>query len=103
MPARFASRSRTAPSSGFAALLPPQSGACELDALFVESRRMRSGVGRTLIDDAKRIAREQGATRIDVLANPQAVAFYGRVGFTTSGQAETRFGMAPCMSLRLEV
>jgi len=87
---------------GFAALLPPNAAACELDALFVEPHRMRSGVGRKLIDDAKRIAREHGATRIDVVANPQAVAFYERVGFKTSGQAETRFGMAPRMSLRLD-
>jgi hypothetical protein len=29
-----------------------------------------------LVDDAKRIARGRGATRIDVVANPQVVAFY---------------------------
>jgi len=87
---------------GFAALLDPHGGACELDGLFVEPDRMRSGVGRKLIDDAMRIARKHGATRIDVVANPQAVAFYARVGFKASGQAETRFGMAPRMSLRLD-
>src|SRR5436853_1903112 len=40
---------------GFAALLAPHGRACELDGLFVAPDRMRSGVGRKLIDDAKRI------------------------------------------------
>jgi len=42
-------------------------------------------------------------TRIDVFANPQAVAFYERVGFRASGVAETRFGSAPRMSLALDL
>ena len=57
------------------------------------------GVGRRLVEDAKRIARERGATRIDVVANPQAVAFYEAVGFKPVGEAQTRFGPAPRMSL----
>src|SRR3954452_18769946 len=86
----------------FAVLLPPVAGACELDGLFVEPTRMRRGIGRRLIEDATRIALPQGATRIDVVANPQAVAFYERVGFRASGVAETRFGTAPRMSLALD-
>jgi hypothetical protein len=34
-----------------------------------------------------------------VVANPQAVAFYEAVGFTSVGEAQTRFGPAPRMSL----
>jgi ribosomal protein S18 acetylase RimI-like enzyme len=60
---------------------------------------MRSGVGRRLLDDAKRLAGERGAARIDVVANPQAVAFYEAVGFVAAGEAQTRFGPAPRMSL----
>jgi predicted N-acetyltransferase YhbS len=86
---------------GFAVLLERSGNACELDGLFVEPERMRAGVGRRLVDDAKRIARERGATRIDVLATPQAVAFYEAVGFVPAGQAQTRFGPAPRMSLSL--
>ena len=85
--------------AGFAVLLERSADACELDGLFVEPERMRAGVGRRLVEDAKRIARERGATRIDVVANPQAVAFYEAVGFTTVGEARTRFGRAPRMSL----
>jgi hypothetical protein len=32
-------------------------------------------------------------------ANPQAVAFYEAVGFKPAGEAQTRFGSAPRMSL----
>jgi N-acetylglutamate synthase-like GNAT family acetyltransferase len=84
---------------GFAVLLERCGDACELDGLFVEPDRMRTGVGRRLVEDAKRIARERGATRIDVVANPEAVAFYDAVGFEHAGEAQTRFGLAPRMSL----
>jgi GNAT superfamily N-acetyltransferase len=87
---------------GFAVLLGPVAGGCELDGLFVEPDRMRGGVGRGLIDDGRRLARERGATRIDVTANPQALAFYERLGFISSGRAATRFGTAPRMSLALD-
>ena len=86
---------------GFAVLLECSAGACELDGLFVEPDRMRAGVGRRLVEDAKRIARERGATRVDVVANPQAVAFYTAIGFKPAGEAHTRFGPAPRMSLSI--
>lgn len=84
---------------GFAVLLRPAHGACELDGLFVEPARTGSGVGRALIEDATRIARERGATRIEVVANPEAVAFYRRVGFTGTAEVPTRFGPARRMHL----
>ena len=84
---------------GFAVLLERSADACELDGLFVEPERMRAGVGRRLVEDAKRVARVRGATRIDVVANPQALAFYEAVGFRPAGEAQTRFGSAPRMSL----
>jgi GNAT superfamily N-acetyltransferase len=84
---------------GFSVLLDRVDDACELDGLFVEPDQMRAGVGRALIDDAVRIARECGALRIEVDASPQALAFYGAVGFVTTGEARTRFGNAPRMTL----
>lgn len=86
---------------GFAVLLERSGSECELDGLFVEPGRMRSGVGRRLVEDAARIARERGAESIGVVANPQAVAFYEAVGFRRAGEAQTRFGSAPRMSLRI--
>jgi GNAT superfamily N-acetyltransferase len=84
---------------GFAVLLEPSHGTCELDGLFVEPDRMRTGVGRLLVADAVRIARDRGATSIGVDANPQALAFYEAVGFRPAGEAQTEFGPAPRLSL----
>jgi GNAT superfamily N-acetyltransferase len=86
---------------GFAVLLPPAGGACELDGLFVEPGHMGAGVGRALVDDAMRIAREHGANRIEVVANPEAVGFYQRLGFSGAEQVPTRFG--PARRMRLTV
>jgi len=83
--------------AGFSVLLERDGDACELDGLFVEPASMRHGIGRRLIDDAARLARERGATWIEVVANPQAVAFYEAVGFVNAGEAQTRFGPAPRM------
>ena len=85
--------------AGFAVLLERSGDACELDGLFVEPDLMRSGIGRLLVEDAQRLARDRGATRIDVVANPQALEFYEAVGFVTTGTAQTRFGPARRMSL----
>jgi len=87
---------------GFAVLFERSGDACELDGLFVEPQRMRGGVGRLLVQDAARIARRRGATRIDVVANPQAVEFYEAVGFSATGATQTRFGPAPRMSLLVD-
>ena len=78
--------------AGFSVLLPGDDGAWELDGLFVEPEAMRGGLGRALVDDAARIAREHGATSIAVVANPHALKFYGRVGFTGAEEVATRFG-----------
>lgn len=45
---------------------------------------------------------ELGATFVDVIANPNALGFYERVGFVTIGEAATRFGDAPRMTLELD-
>ena len=86
---------------GFAVLLAAADGACELDGLFDEPRHWRRGVGRALVADAAGLARARGAARVDVVANPQALEFYRRVGFVERGQAATRFGPAPRMTLEL--
>lgn len=86
---------------GFLVLLACIDSGCELDGLFVEPGRMRNRVGRRLVEEAERMARARGAARIDVIANPQATAFYEAVGFTTVGEEQTRFGAAPRMSLSM--
>ena len=54
---------------------------------------MRLGVGRLLVDDVATRAAASGASYVDVIANPNALGFYERVGFEMNGQASTRFGM----------
>jgi GNAT superfamily N-acetyltransferase len=86
---------------GFAVLLAPVDGGCELDAIFVEPDRMGEGIGRLLIDDAVTRARAWAASRIEVVANPDAVDFYERLGFAGNDVVATRFG--PGRRMRLVV
>lgn len=74
---------------------------CELDGLFVEPDRMGGGLGRLLIEDAARSAAAQGAVAIAVIANPNALGFYERVGFRAGEQIATRFGPGTRMRLAL--
>jgi len=86
---------------GFSVVLPIRGGRCELDDLFVEPDSMGLGVGRLLVDDVVTRAAVAGARHLDVIANPNALGFYERLGFQTTGQASTRFGDALRMSLEL--
>lgn len=86
---------------GFSVVLPIKGGRCELDDLFVEPDSMGVGVGRLLVDDVATRAAAAGASHVDVIANPNAMGFYERLGFEITGQASTRFGDAPRMSLEL--
>ena len=61
--------------------------------------RMRQGAGRALVLDAVAIARELGAGRVEVTANPHALVFYERVGFTVDHEVRTRFGPGSRMHL----
>ena len=87
--------------AGFAVLLMPEHGACELDGLFVEPEQMGAGLGRALVADAIRLARERRAAAIEVIANPHAVGFYERVGFVAGEAVATRFG--PAVRMRLDI
>ena len=86
---------------GFSVVQPVQDGRCELDDLFVEPAFMGRGVGRLLVDDLASRAAGAGATHVDVIANPNALGFYERVGFETTGEVSTRFGRGIRMSLEL--
>jgi len=46
-------------------------------------------------------ARAAGARRIDVVANPNALGFYRKVGFRAVGEVATRFGPGLAMTLEL--
>ena len=86
---------------GFSTVLPVHERRCELDDLFVEPEWMRQGVGRVLVDDLATRAHIAGASHVDVIANPNALGFYTRLGFHVTDETSTRFGAAPRMTLAL--
>jgi len=52
----------------------------DLDALFVDPPAIGSGAGRALFAAALDLARGLGARRMTILADPNAAAFYERMG-----------------------
>jgi len=58
-----------------------------LNKLFVEPRHIRSGVGRVLLAHAVAEARQRGAERLTILADPNAPGFYERNGAVRIAEA----------------
>jgi len=74
--------------AGMVALGPSQEpDTIDLDKLFVEPRRIRTGVGRALMAHAIGEARRRGAKRLTILADPYAAGFYERNGARLIGEA----------------
>jgi len=63
-------------------------GACEVERLFVAPEAMGGGIGRALFERLVAWMNERGYTRLMILSDPQAEAFYRRCG-------AVRLGMAP--------
>jgi GNAT superfamily N-acetyltransferase len=59
----------------------------DLQKLFVEPAALRSGVGKALFDWATDAAREMGASRMIIEADPDAAPFYRRLGARDVGLA----------------
>jgi GNAT superfamily N-acetyltransferase len=74
-------------------------GALELVDLFVDPPWMRRRIGHALVADAAAYALARGRGRLEVTANPHALAFYEREGFVVDDQVDTRFGPAARMHL----
>ena len=87
---------------GFASCARPVAGRSELEDLFVLPDRMGGGIGRALVAAVAGRASGDGATVLDVTANPNALGFYEAVGFVPVGQADTPGGPAPRMALTLD-
>jgi N-acetylglutamate synthase-like GNAT family acetyltransferase len=87
---------------GFAAILPRDDGDSELDALFVEPRTWRRGVGRALVEHCCLAATVSGATAIHVVGNPHAEGFYEACGFKQVGRKQMRFGVGLLMKRALK-
>lgn len=86
---------------GFATWCRLEQRALDLEDLFVDPDRMRTGVGRRLVADIVALAAREGIDRLEVTANSHADAFYRSVGFVHAGVTETEFGPAVRMELRV--
>ena len=74
--------------AGVVALAPGDApDTLNLNKLFVEPRHIRSGVGRALLAHAVAEARQRGAERLTILADPNAAGFYERNGAVRIGEA----------------
>lgn len=87
--------------AGFCVIVGLDPEEAELDGLFVEPARWRSGIGDALARHAAATARANGAAKLVVVAGPEVEAFYRSLGFVRTGEAATRFGPALAMCLRL--
>jgi GNAT superfamily N-acetyltransferase len=85
---------------GFSSYLAP-GDVVELEDLFVAPTAWRRGVGRALILDVVALARAQHRARVTVTANPNALAFYEKMGFTFDHDVTTEWGPAARLTLVL--
>jgi GNAT superfamily N-acetyltransferase len=69
-------------------------GVVELEDLFVDPDRMRHGIATALVARLAEVLRARGVGRLEVTANPHALAFYRAAGFTGCGVRATEFGTA---------
>jgi ribosomal protein S18 acetylase RimI-like enzyme len=76
-------------------------GTMELEDLIVDPGYIRRGIAAALVERIAAVLRARGVERMEVTANPHALAFYRAAGFTDCGVAETEFGAAPRMALAI--
>jgi GNAT superfamily N-acetyltransferase len=62
------------------ACVMPEGETADLDVMFVDPPAIGSGAGRVLFEAAVALARALGARRMTILADPNAAAFYERMG-----------------------
>src|SRR5262249_29905746 len=67
---------------GFSVIARVEPGVCELEDLFVDPDAMTRGIGSALVEDVASRAAAAGDRELAVTANPDAVGFYERVGFS---------------------
>lgn len=61
----------------------------ELEALFVEPEFIGHGIGRMLMDHAKKKSADSGITRLIIQGDPNAVRFYEAAGGIRTGRRES--------------
>ncbi|WP_395020388.1 GNAT family N-acetyltransferase [Dongia sp.] len=72
---------------------------CELSHLFVAPESLGRGIGRALFDAAIALAADRGAHHVSILSDPNAAAFYQKLGARRCGEAPS--GVVPNRMLPL--
>ena len=74
--------------AGVVAALPlDHPGIFDLDLMFVAPEAIRNGVGETLFRAVVDVLKREQATRLIILADPNAAEFYARMGARRVGEA----------------
>ena len=74
---------------GFYILNQPEEQSIELEFLFVLPDFIGKGIGNELIQHAFEKAKEMDCKQVTLLADPNAVSFYGSKGFTVIDKKES--------------
>lgn len=77
---------------GFATIAAHEGNDAELEGIFVDPLHWRKGIGTALLRQVEREALAWGASRLHVVANPNAVDFYIAAGFSRLGERAMPFG-----------
>jgi GNAT superfamily N-acetyltransferase len=74
---------------GFYKLENLQSSTVLLEALFIDTSAIGKGVGRALLEHAKKTARRCGAISLEAQSDPHAEPFYLAMGARVTGRKES--------------
>jgi len=70
--------------------LSGESGRVEIEHLWIDPPAMGLGIGRHLVDAALAEARSRGASRVEVVADPNAESFYRHLGAERIGSVDSQ-------------
>lgn len=78
-------------------LQPDRGGVSSAQLRFfaVDASTRGTGVGRLLLSEFERLARERGVVRLWMEARQEALGFYERCGYTDAGEGPTKWGLIP--------
>lgn len=74
-------------------LTPHADGEVQMRQVAVKPEMQGTGLGRTLVDEAERKAKELGFTRMMLHARDVAIGFYARLGYAREGDLFTEVGI----------
>ena len=75
-------------------LTPREGGEVQMRQVAVKPEMQGTGLGRALVEEAERKARDLGFTRVMLHARDGAIGFYARLGYAREGDLFTEVGIA---------